>query len=242
MVYRYLLIIIGILLIVLYTAPLIETKLNFGNIFGIGVGLALILASILFNLIKKVLILKIALIVFSICIFAFFIVLFYIIFKSKRTATNQETIIVLGCRVFGDRPSLSLIQRCNVAINHLNSNPSCVAILSGGQGADELISEAECMKKLLIKGGIDESRIFIESQSTTTDENIMFSKKIIEQNGLSSQVAIATSDYHIARALIIAKRHGFAASSLPSNTLNRVKAPFFTREVFGLVKAILLKR
>lgn len=235
MIYNIIFILIGAFVLFLYAAPLVETKLNFGNIFGISLGLMFVLIGFLFNIIKNLLIFKIAFAFISICLLAFFIILGYVINKSKQTATNEETIIVLGCRVKGDKPSLSLIERSRVASEHLKKNKTAVAILSGGQGDDELISESECMRRLMLEYGIDESRLYLEDKSTTTDENIAFSKKIIEENKLSKSIAIATSEYHEARALIIAKRYGFKAKSLPCHTLNRVKIPFYTREVFGLI-------
>lgn len=65
---------------------------------------------------------------------------------GKNTATNQKTLIVLGCRVKGDVPSLALQKRADAAYFYLLKNPDCVAILSGGQGKDENISEAACLK------------------------------------------------------------------------------------------------
>lgn len=239
MIYKVIFILIGVFVIIPYVTPLIETKLNFGNIFGIGIGLVFITIGFLFNIVKNLLIFKILISLFILCLGLFFIILFFIISKSKKTAKAEETIIILGCRVKGDKPSLSLIERCKVASEHLKKNENAVAILSGGQGADELISEAECMKRLMLDFGIEEGRLHLENKSTSTDENIEFSKRIIEENNLSNSIAIATSEYHEARAIMIAKRYGFNAKSLPCKTLSRVKIPFYTREVFGIIKELL---
>lgn len=226
---------LGIFLLIIYLAPLVETKLNIGNIFGIALGSALLLIGVTYNMLKDLLLFKIILIILSVGTLLFLGILCYIIHKSKRNAKNEKTVIVLGCRVKWDKPSLSLIERCRIAGEYLKENKDAVAILSGGQGKDEKISEAECMLNLLTEFGIDESRLYLENKSTSTDENIKFSNQIIEKYNLSKNVAIATSEYHEARAGIIAKRHGLNASSLPCKTLNRVKAPFYTREVFGLI-------
>lgn len=239
MIFRTIIILIGVFVTIPYITPLIETKLNFGNLFGISIGFVFIMVGILFNIIKNLLLFKILFALLIICLVVFVIILSVIISKSKKTATSESTVIILGCRVKGDKPSLSLLERCRVASEHLKKNENAVAILSGGQGSDELISEAECMRRLMVDFGINESRLYLEEKSTTTNENIAFSKQIIEENNLSIDIAIATSEYHVARAIMIAKRFGFNAKSLPSSTLSRVKAPFFTREVFGIVKEVI---
>lgn len=235
MIFKIFLIIIGIFLLIIYLAPLAETKLNLGNLFGAALGITLILIGITYNMLKNLLIFKIILIILAIGALLFLGVLGYIIHKSRCSAKNEKTVIVLGCRVKWDKPSLSLIERCRVAGEYLKENEDAIAILSGGKGKDEKISEAECMLNLLTEFGIDESRLYLENKSTSTDENIKFSKQIIERFNLSKNVAIATSEYHEARAGIIAKRYDLNASSLPCKTLSRVKAPFYTREVFGLI-------
>lgn len=239
MIFKIILLILGIIAIIIYALPLIETKLNIGNIFGITIGICFVAVFFVFDYVKELLVFKIFSAVFIICLLIFFSILFYIIKKSKLSAEKEETVIVLGCRVKWDLPSLSLIERCKAAAKYLKQNEKAVAILSGGQGADENISEAECMKRLMLGFGIDEGRLFIEDKSTSTDKNIKFSKEIIEENNLSKSIAIATSEYHEARAGIIAKRHGINAKAIPCKTLNRVKAPFYTREVFGLIYELI---
>lgn len=231
--------IIGVIILIAYSLPLAALILNAGNIFGIAVGFVLIIFSIFFNRIIEALkghkiitsILCICVIIFS----TLFGVTYNSIVKyAQYTATDEATIIVLGCRVDGERPSLMLKWRCDEAINYLNNHPDAVAILSGGQGSDEIMSEAECMRRLLTDAGIDEARLYIEDKSTSTNENIAFSKRIIDDNNLSTKVAIATSDYHEKRASIIASKNGLNASSIPARGDKYSRLTFFTREVFGV--------
>lgn len=66
--------------------------------------------------------------------------------RASKTAPKDETVmIVLGCGVNGDRPSLMLTERLDAAYDYLNTHEEVVGILSGGQGKGENISEAECM-------------------------------------------------------------------------------------------------
>ena len=226
--------IIGALTIIEYTLPLRETKPNIGNAFGAAVGIFVILDGALYNKANHMAEIIINGI-FLIGIILFTAVMIYVVGGAKMTAKGESTLIVLGCRVKWDKPSLALVERCRAAAKYMKKNENAVAILSGGQGADENISEAECMYDLMQSFGVDKNRLFIESKSTSTDENIEFCKKIIEKNGLSNSIAIATSEYHIRRALMICKRHGLSAKAVPSKTVDYTKPPFYAREVFGVL-------
>ena len=96
-------------------------------------------------------------------------------------------LLVLGCRVYGARPSRLLRWRADRAAKYLKAHPQSVAVLSGGQGRDEAISEAEAMRRLLTQAGIAPSRLLLEDKSTSTQENIAFSGEILAKNGLSDR-------------------------------------------------------
>lgn len=128
----------------------------------------------------------------------------------KRERSASQYCIVLGAGVHGTTPSRVLNQRINAAYDFLTEHPDTVAILSGGQGPGEDITEAQCMKDRLISKGIDESRLYMEDRSTSTEENVAFSRKIIESlSGSTDEVTIISSDTHLYRACLIAKEAGF---------------------------------
>ena len=103
-----------------------------------------------------------------------------IVSAAKEDIPNDaDYLIVLGAGVNGTEPSLSLYNRLAASENWLREHPNSVAVLSGGQGQNEQISEAECMYRWLVNQGIDASRIFKEEKSTSTEENIVFSKAVI---------------------------------------------------------------
>lgn len=243
--FRVLMIISSLLIIKLYYAPLKVKILNAGNFFGLCVAAVLLIFAVFFNqiinLIKKIAQKKAGKAVLSVLL-AFVIAgtalftgtLASVISNAKQSATNETTVIVLGCRIWGSRPSGALKARVNAAKQHLEKNEDAVAILSGGQGSDEDLSEAQCMYNLLVDAGIDPSRLYIEDKSTSTDENIAFSKKIIQENNLSMDVAVATTDYHQKRAKMICEKNGLKSTSLPSRSGKDTRATFFTREVFGV--------
>lgn len=148
---------------------------------------------------------------------------------------DPQAIIILGCRVNGDVPSAMLMQRINAAYNYLEKFPDTVAIASGGQGSDENISEAECIKLYLEKKGISPDRIILEEKSTSTRENMLFSRQIFEENGISGQVAIVSNEYHILRARTIAKKQGLDVKCCAAKTVPIYLPPYWVREIFGNV-------
>jgi uncharacterized SAM-binding protein YcdF (DUF218 family) len=155
-------------------------------------------------------------------------------FRSKGQA-NLDYIIVLGAQVRDSGPSVILKYRLDAAIEYLSENTDTVCIVSGGKGVNEPFSEAEGMADYLIKKGLDPERILLEDQSRNTVENILNSKALL--NSLYQNVGIVTNNFHVFRAVQIAKAQGLkevcgiAAESnifyLPNNGL---------RECLGILK------
>ena len=254
LIIRILLIVAGLYVIRLYIPPLVSLGvINLGNIFGFAAGGALIALGAALNALatfvrgeaecghKKQIIIALGVIITLGVMFltAFFGTLASIINHSNYTATDQSTVIVLGCQIRGDVPSGSLINRCKVAAAYLEEHPDAVCIASGGQGSDENLSEGQCIFNLLTERGISPDRIYIEDKSTSTDENIANSIKIIEEHGFSKEVAVATSDYHEKRAEMICKKNGLTAYSVPARATKWSRPTFFTREVFAVWAQLL---
>lgn len=232
---------IAIIIFLIYTIPLIWAKISLGNVFGIIISIGLTLLSLLYDELTQAYQTELGKAIIIICIsiaglffLSFFATLTKIVIATKKTATNEKAIIVLGCRVKGDVPTRALLSRCNAAYNHLVRNKDSIAILSGGQGADESISEAECMRRILMSKGIDKNRLFIEDESTSTEENFLFSKQLLDKIGYTDTVAVATNEYHIYRASLIAKKFNIKTTSLPGKSIKFLRIPAFTREVFGI--------
>lgn len=138
----------------------------------------------------------------------FIVVSCFMLHAAAKEAPKNATVIVLGAALRGDRPSVMLADRLDAAEKYLRANPESACIVSGGQGADELYPEALVMKNYLIKQGIEESRIYMEDASSSTAENIRYSKQIIEQYNLNRSVVIATQEFHQLRAQSFAKKGG----------------------------------
>ena len=153
--------------------------------------------------------------------------------------TDPAAIIVLGCRVHGESPSPMLMQRISAACRYLEEYPEAVAVASGGKGEDELISEAECIKRQLEKRGISSERIIIEDNSTNTRENMAFSKALLEERGISGEIAIVSNEYHLRRAKTIAKKQGLDVKCCAARTVPIYLPPYWVREIFGNVYEFL---
>ncbi len=240
-VLRILLILVGIVLLLWYLAP-IPVVLNAGNGVGIIFSAFLILFGIFYNVLavgwKRAILAAMLAVLFIIVTPLTFNMVKYANYKTDEGA---ETVIVLGCKVNGSTPSKYLNDRCKKAAEYLKKNPDAVAILSGGQGSDEDISEAQCMENVLVKLGIEKSRLYKEDKSTSTSENIAFSKVVIEENGLSKSVLIVTNEFHEYRAKLICDKNGLDFHSSCSQSAFYTLITYHTREMAALLKELITK-
>lgn len=157
--------------------------------------------------------------------------------KPIADGTNDYA-IVLGAKVNGETPSLSLRFRLEAALNYANQYPHVKFVLSGGQGNDEYISEAEAMRRYLVENGISEERLLLESKSTSTHENIFNSKEMLPDSVQS--VTIITSDYHLARARRIASSLDLQTDAVQAKTPKVVELKLRVRERAALLKNYLV--
>lgn len=157
-------------------------------------------------------------------------------FNTPSEEIEAPTVIVLGCQIWGDRPSKMLKDRLDKAAEYLNENPDAMCIVAGGQGEDEEYPEAVVMKNYLVEKGIDQSRIFTEENSTSTDENIKFSCEIIDKENLSKKILIASDRFHQYRSQKIAEKYGLEGYALPCPTVWYLSMQYWFREMAGIVK------
>ena len=153
---------------------------------------------------------------------------------------DGATLIVLGCRVHGEEPSLMLYRRMDAALKTLRDKPEAVAILSGGQGPGEWITEAEAMHRYLTANGVAEERLFTEGRSTSTYENIMFSKMIIEDHDLSKNIAIVTDGFHQFRARSFANSAGLSPVAVSSGTPAFTLPYYWLREIAAVTVQVVM--
>ncbi len=146
---------------------------------------------------------------------------YFIIRASFGTPEAQvDYLVVLGAKVRQDGPSVSLWDRIYETVSYLNAHPDTIAIVSGGQGEDEPITEAKSMHDELVKLGISEDRIWMEYKATSTDENLRYSLDLIEEKtGRRPQtLGVLSSEYHLFRASLMAKKLGVEFVGVPAKT------------------------
>lgn len=153
-------------------------------------------------------------------------------------------VIVLGAKVNGKDVSDTLRKRLDKAIEYYNKNKDISIIVSGGQGNGENITEALAMNNYLIDNGVEASRIVMEDKATTTLENIIFSKEILEKMGKAEEkVLIVTSDYHLFRSMLIGNVLGVKNTGLCSESSLSGRLYYMIREypttLIDIVKSLL---
>ncbi len=162
------------------------------------------------------------------------------IVKNARTdpEPKRDYLIVLGAAVYGDQPSLTLVRRLEGAMDYLERYPDSVAIVSGGMGPGETVTEGQAMYDWLCAHDVDPSRVLIEDAATSTEENLENSFAIIRARGEDPQgkVAIVSSAYHLYRAKLFAQKLGVtdAAGVAAPWGYFFVMLNYFIREAFGV--------
>ncbi len=178
----------------------------------------------------------ISLSIFGIC---FMVLSIWAGYFNNYHSNEPATVIVMGCEVRGDQPSLMLKERLNVAYKELINNPDYKCIVSGGHTVGDPLSEAMVMRNYLVEKGIDSNRIYLEDQATNTQENIAKSISIIKQNQLPENIIIATDAFHQLRANYYVRENnyqGYATSSLSGIGL---VPGYYAREVLAFCEIFL---
>ena len=158
---------------------------------------------------------------------------------SSKVPEGLDYIIVLGAQVRESGPSIVLRYRLNEAYEYLAENPDTVCIVSGGQGANEPVTEAEAMKKYLVDKGISGERLIEEDRSKNTAQNISNSYKSVSDD---SSVGIVTNNFHVFRAVHIAAKTAekqnltLKVYGLPSGSDIRYLPNNMLREMLGVWK------
>ena len=154
---------------------------------------------------------------------------------------DKDFLIVLGCALKKDGTPTPLLQgRLDRAIDFYNeqkkeTGKELMFITSGGQGADEVIPESSAMKRYLMERGIPEERIIEENQSTSTYENMLFSKDKIREIDPEGKVAFSTTNYHVFRSGLFARRVKMRAVGMGAETKWYFWPNAAVREFIGLL-------
>ena len=127
---------------------------------------------------------------------------------------KSDCIIVLGAHVWMDgRLSNALTYRCEAALDAWKDGVAPVIIVCGAQGRDEPTTEAAAMRQWMLDRGVPEDAVIAEDTSVNTRENLINARGIMEANGWHT-AALCTNNYHITRALWLARDLGLDATGI----------------------------
>ena len=185
---------------------------------------------------------KLISVLYRICFAAVFAIFMFVeinvlVYMNMQPQDNLDYVIVLGAGLRGDKPTRPLYLRIQKAYNYMMRNPDTILIASGGQGPDEIKSEAEVIYTYLVDMGIDPDRIILEDKSTSTIENISNSYAFIEEG---ANVGIVTNGFHLYRTTLIVDSQGYDdICGIPAQTMFPVGIHYIVREFFGVVQLTL---
>lgn len=165
--------------------------------------------------------------------------------RSSRITAQPQTVVVLGANLWDHKPSPILMERLECAAAYLNEHPDTRVVVTGGMGDDEPVSEASCMAQALEARGVAAERILLEDAARNTYENLKFTKRLLEDRGLSTQgLLVVSSDAHLARTRLLARRVGLDIDTLaaPMSGALTYRCYFCLRESAALVKSFLMDR
>lgn len=162
---------------------------------------------------------------------------------------EPELMIVFGCKVEAwGGPSMLLQDRLDTALDYLEKNTDTVAVLTGGQGKDESMTEAQAMANYLMEHGIAQERLLLENNAHNTWENVNCTLKLLEENGYEAtqDVILVSNGFHLARTTMLWERavgEDVTISTLAAPVSHFPSAvQMFFREPLALVKSFVFDR
>ena len=159
---------------------------------------------------------------------------------------EPKVMLILGCQVMSWGPSTLLQDRLDTALSYLDGHPDMTVVVSGGQGPDEPVSEAECMADYLTEHGFPAGQVILEDQSHNTYQNMTCSARLLREAGIDpgDGVLIVSNGFHLTRARMLAGRAGFAEISTLAAPSSHAPSRMwmYVREPLALIKSFLLDR
>jgi len=236
------------IMIVIGALSIIEWKISFSSLFLIGFMISIYaifpmkklcseskISKNIYNIYKVIIIILVS----SFILVEGMIVLNISESKNNEKIDNIDTMIVLGAKVNGSKISENLKLRLDKAIDYYNKNNDIKIIISGGKTKNTDITESLAMKNYLVSKGVNSSNIIEENKATNTFENIMYSKKILDDMNNKGKVLIVTSDFHLFRGRIIASILGIDNEGICSITPMSTRLYYMIREYPSSVKDIV---
>lgn len=221
----------------------VMSNLNVGVILTIFIGVAAILCGIFYKRIKEKTstgLLKYLknFLVISLLIEIVFVGFIAIYGQNDNITYKEDAVIVLGAGIRGENVTLTLKMRLDKAIEYHQKNPNAIIVVTGGQGFQETVTEAYAMEKYLIDNGVSASHIIKEEKATSTNENMRFSKEILDKHfGNEYSAVIITNNFHIYRGVSIAEKEGITNTTHMHAGLQWYNLiPCYLRESLAILK------
>lgn len=212
---KYILILIGALLSGLGACMSVFSNFNLGVMLTLLLGIFLLCCGIFYATIKKITqkgaFKRIKITVIALLCAEFALVCFTAMYGlTDNVDYHEDAVIVLGAAVRGDRITQPLKYRLDKAVEYYGKNKDAVIVVTGGQGLQESVTEASAMEKYLLNKGIPADKIIKEEKATSTNENMRFSKAILDKRFDGEyKIAVITNNFHVYRGVSIAKIEGF---------------------------------
>ncbi|WP_195270561.1 YdcF family protein [Eubacterium sp. 1001713B170207_170306_E7] len=199
---------------------------------GVGILLWLFLGMVTFknveinDVLSVVMLLVNTILLYLLVMFSNFILSSFI-YGIYRPLLRQDYIIVLGSGLVDGRTVTPLLAgRIDRALKVYRRQADKrkkppMLIMSGGKGGDEQVAEGDAMKQYALEQGIPEDHVLVEDQSKNTFENMLFSRQLIqsrEPDMKHLRILFATSNYHVFRAGIYARKAHLKAQGIGAKT------------------------
>ncbi len=231
-------------LVVLQTVSLVITDLSLVIHEGLRLkrflGAAFGIACILMNLLCRPILFTALLACYAECII-FAISVMNGIAALHKPGLDNEFVIILGCAIGKDGHLLPLLRdRVNRAIRfaweqEIATGKPVRFIPSGGQGEDEIMSEGSAMTMYLISHSAEDYEVLSEKKSRNTYENFLYSKEIIDRQSPGATVTFITTNFHVLRSGMLARKAGLNAEGLASRAKWYFWPNGFVREIIAIV-------
>lgn len=236
--------VIGIILTVNAAVMFFTSNFNIGLLFALLLGLSFVLYGAFFDKARDKLPvwLRTAYLacVSVLLVFVMFLVSYGL---SDNVSGNEDALIVLGSGIRGELLTQGLKNRLDAAIDCYKENDDLLIVVSGGQGPQEDITEALAMERYLLSQGIPQESIIKEEKATSTFENFVYSKEILDSRFEGEyETAFVSNEYHIYRASSLARIAGFeVVTHTHSNTMWYTLVPSTLRETLAVAKLWVFK-
>ncbi|WP_410875164.1 YdcF family protein [Nocardia sp. A7] len=165
--------------------------------------------------------------------------LYSLVYSWVTSTDGAAAIVVHGSGLLGDRVPPLLASRLDRAMGiwHADRAHGLAPLLvaSGGKGSDEKVAESTAMAAYLVEHGVRADEILREDRSTTTRENLLFSRELLARQGIERRILLVTSNFHVLRTALLARSVGIDAQAVGAPTARYYLPSAILREYVGIL-------